>query len=270
MSITNTVFSAVAASRANASPKRGDYPVNGILHCGTCNKPKEAFKTLLGMTVKVGVMCDCQIAEMERIENRKRADKISINRSVAFGGDRLAEELSRCTFANSSIPTDNGALGRAKEYADHYDEYRKKGKGLLFWGNTGCGKTYAALCIANQLLDNGHTALFTSITRIANDMFSMRSGRSEYLDDLLRYDLTVLDDLGAERDSEWMTEQVYAVLDTFSRANKPLVITTNLTKNEIMDETNRTTKARIYSRVMGLCEPIQFVGNDFRKAGWEE
>lgn len=267
MSVTNAVFSAVAASKANAAPQYGDYPVNGILYCGKCNKPKEAYKTILGMTVKVGVMCDCQLAEMERRENQRRADRISINRSIAFGGDRLADELSKCTFANSNTPTDSGSMGKAKEYADHYDEYRQKGKGLLFWGNVGCGKTYAALCIANQLLDSGHTALFTSITRIANDMFSLRSGRSEYLDDLLRYDIVVLDDLGAERDSEWMMEQVYAVLDTFSRAKKPLVITTNLTKSEIMDETNQT-KARIYSRVMGLCEPVRFVGKDNRKTGW--
>lgn len=267
MSVTNAVFSAVAASKANAAPQCGDYPVNGILYCGKCNKPKEAHKTILGMTVKVGVMCDCQLAEMERRESQRRADRISINRSIAFGGDRLADELSKCTFANSNTPTDSGSMGKAKEYADHYDEYRQKGKGLLFWGNVGCGKTYAALCIANQLLDSGHTALFTSITRIANDMFSLRSGRSEYLDDLLRYDIVVLDDLGAERDSEWMMEQVYAVLDTFSRAKKPLVITTNLTKSEIMDETNQT-KARIYSRVMGLCEPVRFVGKDNRKTGW--
>lgn len=267
MNVANAVLSAVSASLENAIQQHGDYPVNGILFCGRCNKPKEAFKTLLGMTVKVGVMCDCQLSEMEKREQKKRTDRISINRSIAFGSDRLAEELSKCTFANSNTPTDEGAMGKAKEYADHYDEYRQKGKGILFWGNVGCGKTFAALCIVNQLLDNGHTALFTSITRIANDMFALRSGRSEYLDDLLHYDIVVLDDLGAERDSEWMMEQVYAVIDTFSRARKPIVITTNLKKNEIMDESNQS-KARIYSRVMGICDPVHFIGKDNRKTGW--
>lgn len=265
----NAVMDAARASLANAAPKKGDYPVNGILYCGCCNKPKEAFKTFLGQTMKVGIMCDCQEAEYHRQEAERRAQKISVNRMRAFGTDKMAKKLSQKNFANSD-PTkcDPNAMEIVREYADNYDTYRQEGAGILLCGAVGTGKTYAALCILNKLLDDCHTGLFTSFSRIANDLFGLKSERGEYIYTLTNYDAVVIDDLGVERNSEWMNEQVYSVVDAFIRAEKPMIVTTNLQKEEIENATD-ISKQRIYSRIMGCCKPVRFAGRDLRRSNWE-
>jgi DNA replication protein DnaC len=93
----------------------------------------------------------------------------------------------------------------------------------------------------------------------------MWEGKQEYLDSLNNYPLLVLDDLSTERQTEYMLEIVYNVIDARYRAKLPLIITTNLTREELMNPADIRYK-RIFSRLFEMCTPIEVEGHDRRHA----
>ena len=104
----------------------------------------------------------------------------------------------------------------------------------------------------------------TNFATILNDLNSHYADRNEYIQSLCRNRLLIIDDLGLERGTDYGLEQVYNVIDARYRSNKPLIITTNLTLNEMQNETNIARK-RIYDRVLEMCIPIQIQGPHMRK-----
>ena len=93
----------------------------------------------------------------------------------------------------------------------------------------------------------------------------MFEGRQQYLDSLNNFPLLVLDDLNTERQTEYMMEIVYNVIDARYRANLPLIVTTNLTREELMNPADMRYK-RVFSRLFEMCTPIEVVGADRRHA----
>ncbi len=95
------------------------------------------------------------------------------------------------------------------------------------------------------MLEQEVTVLMTNFATILNDLNSHYADRNEYIQSLCRNRLLIIDDLGMERGTDYGLEQVYNVIDARYRSNKPLIITTNLTLNEMQNETNIARK-RIY------------------------
>ncbi len=136
----------------------------------------------------------------------------------------------------------------------------------MLWGDVGTGKSFAAACIANALLEQAIPVLMTNFSKILNQMGAMYSEeRYQYIASFNHYSLLIIDDLGIERSTEYAKEQVYAVIDERYKANLPLIITTNLTISEIRNPDN-VADARIYSRVLEMCTPVQVGGSDRRRA----
>ena len=89
-------------------------------------------------------------------------------------------------------------------------------------------------------------------------------GKNEYISNLCRYPLLILDDFGMERGTEYGLEQVYNVIDSRYRSGKPLIVTTNLTLTELQNPQD-TPHARIYDRLLEMCAPVCFSGENFRR-----
>ena len=141
----------------------------------------------------------------------------------------------------------------------------EKNIGLLFWGDVGTGKSFLAGCIANALIDQGISCCMTSIARISNAMNGLFSeDKNRYLNSLNEYRLLIIDDLGSERNTEYSLEQVYDVIDSRYVSGKPLIITTNLTVEELNNSEDRQRK-RINSRVLEMCIPIKVNDRNLRK-----
>ena len=104
----------------------------------------------------------------------------------------------------------------------------------------------------------------TNFAMILNNLFNSAEGRNEYVSKLCAYPLLILDDFGMERDTEYGLEQVYNVVDSRYRSSKPLIVTTNLTLEQ-MQHPEDTAHARIYDRLLEMCVPVRFTGGDFRK-----
>lgn len=262
MSLEQAFEALVARSKKAIPINDGDYTgSDGLLYCGNCNTPKQKEITVLGKVRRPYCLCKCESekrdaeeAEQERIKLAKRAEEL---RRSGFP-DR---EMHEWTFANDDM--ENEQLTKAmKRYVENFPELKKQGKGLLLYGNVGRGKTYAACEVANALIDKGYSVMVTNFSRILNTLQGTFE-RQDYLDKLNGYSLLVIDDLGIERGTEFSKEQVYNVIDSRYRAGKPMIITTNLSIEQIKNPADIEDR-RVYDRILERCFPIEFTGQNKR------
>lgn len=87
--------------------------------------------------------------------------------------------------------------------------------------------------------------------------------KNEYIVDLMRYPLLILDDFGMERQTEYALEQVFNIVDARYRSGQPLIVTTNLSLSELQNPPTRE-HTRIYDRILEMCSPVNF-GNNGRR-----
>lgn len=244
--------------------QQGDYyGDDGLLVCGKCNTPKQCRVTLFGEERTPMCLCKCEVEKREREEAERQRVKF----------ENRIKELRRMGFPESDMQTwtfenddrkNEKVYNVAKNYVENFDKMKESGKGLLFFGTVGTGKTYAAACIANALIDKGIPVLMTNFARIRNTMQGLYDGKQEYLDSFNRFPLLILDDLAAESKSEYMQEIVYAVIDARYRAGLPIVVTTNLTSEELKHPAELTNQ-RTFSRIFEMCLPLEVAGSDRRR-----
>jgi DNA replication protein DnaC len=236
---------------------------DGFLVCGNCHTRKEIEVEFPWGKIRPYCLCACakakQDAEKAEEEERQRKERIQRLRTNAFPDGSLAH----CTFDMASDPNHKILLAMQR-YVDNFNKFHAEGKGLLLYGSVGTGKTFLSACTANALIDKGIPSMVTSVSYIANKLMGMFEGKNEYIESLNQYPLLVLDDLGAERNTEYMNEVVYNVINARYKARLPLIVTTNLTTEQLKAPTD-VTMARTYSRVLEMCFPIKVEGVDIRR-----
>ena len=243
--------------------EQGDYVgEDGLLYCGKCNTRKQTRINVLGIEKTPYCLCKCEAEKRDREEEeRKRIEferRVNEHRRVGFP----ESDMRYWTFENADGSNEK-IINAAKNYVANFGEFRENGKGLLLFGTVGTGKTYIAACIANALIDKGCPVLMTNFARIANTVSGMFEGKQAYYDSLNRFPLLILDDLSAERKTEYMQEIVFNVIDSRYRANLPLIVTTNLTSEELKHPSDISYQ-RTFSRLLEMCLPVNVEGKDKR------
>lgn len=244
---------------ARKEPEEGDYYKDGFLYCGKCHTARERVVDIAGELITVTMLCKCRAQDQEE-EERKDAERerkrlIELRRKIALPDDNMHE----WTFANDD--RENPQLSDAiRKYAEGFEKYKTTGKGLMLFGGVGTGKTYYAVCVINKIVEE-HTARFVTTGDLASLPYEYRKN---FIQDMTRADLVVLDDVGAERGTEYMQELVFSVVDSRSRTGKPLIVTTNLDGRQIKGITDLTQK-RIFDRIVGNCHPISVSGQARRQ-----
>lgn len=260
-SIFQAVFADMERKAREIQTKDGDYLKDGVYYCGVCNEPMQEWKHLSMGDVLVRRSCGCERAKAREA----RESEIETERQIRI------YELRSKAFADKSMQywsfdTDDRANPKLSEVAHRYvDNFTSmNGKGLLLYGGVGTGKTYMTACIANALIDKEISCYVTSFARIVNTVSGLYEGKQEYIDGLNRFKLLVIDDLASERDTEYMGEIVQNVIDTRYSARLPLIVTTNLTGDELKYPSD-IRRQRIYSRLFDMCIPFEVKGKDRRK-----
>ena len=263
----NTTFSEMLDRLTATTPEQEDYTgEDGLLYCGKCHKPKEAYfapdKAAIFGRDRHPAECDCQRAAREE---REAAEKRKKHLDTV-------ERLKRRGFTDLSMRDwtfehDNGYTPQMKyahTYVDEWEAMKADNIGYLLWGSCDSGKSYLAGCIANALMEKEISVCMTNFPAILNDLAASFEGRNEYISRLCGFELLIVDDLGIERNTEYAQEHVYNVIDSRYRSRKPLIVTTNLPL-EALQHPKDTPRARIYSRVMEMCVPIRCTGRQNRK-----
>lgn len=137
---------------------------------------------------------------------------------------------------------------------------------LFFYGTVGTGKSFLSGCVAKELIERGHsviyfgaTGLFDLLSKNSFDYKNREELRSAYAD-LYQCDLLIIDDLGTELTNQFVTSQLFALLNERHMGKKATVISTNLSLEELR---NRYSD-RIFSRITSNYEVCKLSGQDIR------
>lgn len=268
--MNNTLLSPVIAAAERANPQRTEDYIgeDGLLFCGCCRTHKQMKVELMGKLRIIPKPCRCATARKEAEcaaeAVQKHADAVKNLRQSAFPDASFWDK----TFAKDDGQEPN--MRRLRRYADLWPQILAANTGLLLWGGVGNGKTYGAASIANAVMEEHEaTALVTSFPVILNELMGRATDRNAYVEKIVRPQLLVIDDLGAERDSPFALEQIYNVIDARYRRQRPLIVTTNLSLVEIKNPPS-INLSRIYDRILEMCAPIQFKTPSRRRTAAEE
>ena len=236
---------------------------DGLIHCKACGGARQMHVELFGKQDTVFCLCRCQTEARDREdeEYHRRARMTEIRQLKADGLQDAA--LRQYTFANDLGYQPESAKLRA--YVEQFSAMRKRGAGLLLWGDVGTGKTFLAACVANALLDQGILVRMPVTGELLNKLMGLYpSERNAFLQSLNACSLLILDDFGMEHSSEFAMTQMFNIVDGRYRTGKPLIVTTNLTLQELKHPPD-LAHARIYDRLLEMCTPIRINDQNIRQ-----
>ena len=138
---------------------------------------------------------------------------------------------------------------------------------LFIWGTVGLGKTHLSLAIAGQVINKGYGVIYGSaqnlLAKLEKEKFSFNNTEDQpqsYLSLVLECDLLILDDLGTEFLSQFVTAMLYNIINTRLLEGRPTIISTNLSFQEI----SKRYTDRLTSRLFGGYIHFEFLGRDIR------
>jgi DNA replication protein DnaC len=155
-------------------------------------------------------------------------------------------------------------VAATRRFTETIDEQLDAGRGLWFMGPVGTGKTTLAMLVAKAALKAGRSVAIYSLPRLLNEIRDAhRAERShvDLLDRLTAVDLLHIDDVGAERTTDWVLEELYSIVNARYEDERSMVITTNILDREALCEqiTERTV-----SRLTEMCDELPLIGHDRR------
>ena len=153
-------------------------------------------------------------------------------------------------------------LDFCKRYAASFDA---SSPSLLFYGETGLGKTHLSLSIAGEVINTGRGVIYNSAQNVFNELQKERFGKGDtdgrFEAMVLECDLLVLDDLGAEFSTQFTNAALYNIVNTRINSSLPTIISTNLNMRQLEDRYTR----RVSSRLIGEYAVFRFNGEDVRQ-----
>jgi DNA replication protein DnaC len=197
---------------------------------------------------------------------------------AALANARIPPRYRKASLDNFQTHSDQLILAvrAAREFAAAFPVVKR---GLLFIGVPGVGKTHLATAVLKLAIANtGARGVFYDIRellRIIRDTYNptVRTTESEVIRPVMEAELLVLDDLGAEKTTEWVDETMNLIVNTRYNYNRPTIFTTNYLNEEPPNAIRETLEERVgvrmHSRLYEMCDFIYMGVVDHRKAGPE-
>ncbi|SHI56142.1 primosomal protein DnaI [Anaerovibrio lipolyticus DSM 3074] len=245
----------------------GDEPID----------PKELCKECIGLSY-----CKQEITGMVPVEEeyygsvrtrlhfcqyeaRKRGQE-KVDR--LFRDAKIPERYTDCGWSDFHINSHN------QEAVNAAYEVIEKQSGAIFYGNRGTGKTMLVSIIANEMAKNGVPVLFTSVPELFDAIRSRftTGNAKDIVDGVKDADFLILDDMGTEKMTDWVSEQLFIIINHRYNRNLPLVITTNYDPRtfaaklciQSKDGLDKIPAERIMSRLKAMCKFVKVAGGDWR------
>lgn len=211
-----------------------------------------------------GYMCKCLKNTMKQLAY-DRLNQASPLKLCSFDSFKCEYYSDTPLKGTGKVPRKNmeSVLRFCVKYADNFSEGSRS---LLFQGGPGLGKTHLSLAIAGTVIEKGYGVIYVSspdiFTRLENERFRGGFEEKGSTDALLcECDLLILDDMGTEYLSKFTSSELYNILNSRLLRQKPTIISTNLT----LDEMQQMYGTRIVSRIIGMLDRVEFIGTDIRQ-----
>jgi DNA replication protein DnaC len=207
--------------------------------------------------IKVPQPCACKRERFRKAREARERMQLENKR------ERL---IPASEWRNATFDADDGRNARltevCKRYVEKYPELNKTpNNGMLLYGDTRGGKSFIAACIANALINNGFVPMMISVPSLLAELSVFDRDRQERMVNIQTHDgLVILDDMGAQRASEYAVEQLFRLVDGRSTATAPTIVTTNLTPEKMAQEQTLNLK-RVYQRILEMCPVRLFVSS---------
>jgi DNA replication protein DnaC len=206
------------------------------------------------------VSYDCRCRAQRAATLRTRTLSASIPRKyrgVSFERPPVTEIADRAPHVIREI----------KLYVRELEHNLDAGRGLWIFGDVGTGKTTLAMLVSKAALDAGRSVAIYSLPRLLAEIRTTfdDSNESTYvdlIDRLAEVDLLHIDDVGAEKTSDWVLEQLYSIINARYEEERAVIITTNLqTSDDLAEQIGRRT----VSRLEEMCSVLPLQGADARR-----
>lgn len=206
--------------------------------------------------------CDCRAETIRRARTRGLTTTIPRR----FAGVAVSDDGQQIADAGRTLDFPPAVTRSVLRYVRSIDDNLAAGRGVWFTGDTGTGKTTLAMLVSREALRAGHTVAIYSVPRLLAEIrntfdSNSRSSYSDLFAKLTAVDLLHLDDLGAEQQTDWVLEQLYAIVNERYEDSKALVVTTNLDEIQLKEQIGERT----VSRLIEICgDPLPLFGADRR------
>lgn len=246
---------------------------SGKTNCDFCGEPllrKEIFE---GLTLPI--LCECpgsvnfreeeqrEIArQLEEKEERMRMERAKRLLEESCLGERFASRV----FSTFKVTQENREAYEASvAFVEDFRAEETKGRGIIFVGNVGTGKTHLSAAIVNELVRKGYPCIFGNVTALLGRLRQSFDGNGENEAAIMKKyceaSLLVIDDLGKEKTSEWVQEKLYALINHRYEHYLKTIITTN---DQFATLEKKIGEAAI-SRLIEMCDGYKLGGSDYRK-----
>src|SRR3954453_7384707 len=161
------------------------------------------------------------------------------------------------------------AVERVREFIDGLEDRLAEGRGLWLTGGTGTGKTTLAMLVSKAALDAGRSVAIYSLPKLLARIrrtYDSAPGGDSYLaffEQLTSVDLLHIDDLGAEKRSDWVLEQLYSIVNERYESERSMLVTTNLEFDQLEEQVG----PRTISRLSEICEDVRLIGETDHRYG---
>lgn len=213
-----------------------------------------------------GKICSC----LEKLYNQELTSELA---TLLQHGDESFDGFDLSLYSETPLEGDSIAPRRAmtnilqlcRQFADAFPDVSSN---LLFQGRPGLGKTYLSACIAREIAEKGCSVCYDSAAAAFEAFEQQRFARdpdtaeeaARRVKRMLDCDLMILDDLGTEMVTSLTTSALYTLLNTRLTRKRPIIISTNLTDEQLQ----QTYTPQIYSRLKGEFLHLKFIGQDIR------
>ena len=197
---------------------------------------------------------------------RCRAQRVSRARAKTLSGV-IPRKYRGVSFDRPPVTEIAGPVTAAvRRFVSRIDENLDAGRGLWFFGSVGTGKTTLAMLVSRHALEAGRSVAIYSLPRLLAEIrttFDDDRGNSyvDLIDRLAAVDLLHIDDVGAEKTSEWVLEQLYSIVNARYENERSVIITTNLERDELVEQ----IRERTVSRLEEMCTLVPLYGEDARR-----
>lgn len=253
---------------------RSEYGIgkDGLKYCPVCGQKIERIMQFPKMDgtgdtfpKRVQVICRCKAEELKHIDTKLRYEEEQREINKIRKLSLMDERLKDIRFSAYEVDQSNEKIYRiAKKYVSKFENMFENGQGMLFFGDVGTGKSYTAAVIANELMERRNPVIMTSFIKLLNWESGFDDKERGKIENLNKANLLIIDDLGAERGTDYALEKVYDIIDSRYRTKKPVILTTNLDLRDMQMCTD-IRYSRIYDRIFEMCYPVKFEGKSWRK-----
>ncbi len=196
-----------------------------------------------------------------------RAARIAKLRTAGLEG-RVPKRYRGVSFERPPVPeiarVAPEQVQAVRRYVGEIGANLDAGRGLWLMGDVGTGKTTLAMIVSKAALDAGRSVAIYSLPRLLNlirGAIETEAGMVGFLERLAAVDLLHIDDLGVENTTEWVLEQLYSIVNTRYEDERTMIVTTNLSYEQLVDQLGERT----VSRLVAICgDFLPLYGEDDR------